>query len=338
MLEGAEVVAAGAVPVWKVGDFAFKGFPPRKRERMRHEFRMLELVNGLRIAPSPGIFNVAKNAPSHIACGYFSMSAHSWDLKRCVDSVPSHILSMRSALAIGHQLADRIETLHGMGLLHTGLKPENVCWEDDSCQSLILIDFERCKPWRRDTYRLWRSEHNTDEDADEISLKAGVLTNHAYALQSRSGMFSHHLANIHDSQLSRRGEMESIVYIIVSLVGGLPWDTEDSAWDPAHEQYDAKVRWRNRVGRGNMSSFPNPKDGETLHSLITSVRTENYNFGKTPSYKRFHAELDAAQVSIGVDPGERVAPWEWRVRPVKTTYYGWAESIMEATIAAVNGE
>lgn len=54
--------------------------------------------------------------------------------------------SVKTAIQIGLQLLDRLESLHKLGYLHCDLKPDNILlrsddWNSTTSSEIILIDF-----------------------------------------------------------------------------------------------------------------------------------------------------------------------------------------------------
>lgn len=110
-------------------------------------------------------------------------------------------LDLITVSRIGIQMIQRLQLIHEKGLIHRDIKPDNWLFGKDL---LYLIDFGFCK-----RYKL--------EDGNHISLKQ---------TSNIIGTLNYISLNVHQRlEPSRRDDLESVVYVLIYLLDGLPWDS-----------------------------------------------------------------------------------------------------------------
>lgn len=109
-------------------------------------------------------------------------------------------LDLITVSKIGIQMIQRLQLIHEKGLIHRDVKPDNWLFKTDL---LYLIDFGFCK-----RYKL--------PDGSHIPLKQ---------TSNIIGTLNYISLNVHYRlEPSRRDDLESVVYILIYLLDGLPWD------------------------------------------------------------------------------------------------------------------
>jgi serine/threonine protein kinase len=108
-------------------------------------------------------------------------------------------LSLPMALAIGRQMIERLEYIHGRGLIHRDVKPDNFLLGRKELSSTIhLIDFGFCKRY-------------TDNDGQHIPM----VKDGSHMIGTPNFVSIHILDGITPS---RRDDIESCIYIILYLI------------------------------------------------------------------------------------------------------------------------
>ena len=105
---------------------------------------------------------------------------------------------------VGIQMIQRIQFLHSKGLVHRDIKPANFLFGlNNNVHILYLIDFGFCKKYKlaNDKHILFKSTSNIIGTMNFISL------------------------NVHKKiEPSRRDDLESIIYILLYLLGEMVWE------------------------------------------------------------------------------------------------------------------
>ena len=128
--------------------------------------------------------------------------------------------SLKTTLMIGDQMISRLEYVHDKCYVHRDLKPENFLVGMGYCTNKIyLIDYGLAKRYR--------------QDDKHISFKAGnklVGTARYASVNSHLGI-----------RLSRRDDLESLLYILVYFLKGmLPW--QNLKYKDKNDKYQAILR------------------------------------------------------------------------------------------------
>ena len=124
------------------------------------------------------------------------------------ESLQSHIdtygpFSLLDATSIGAQMVERIEYVHGCGLIHRDIKPDNFLFGlNDQREKLYLIDFGFCK-------------------------KCNSAREPPKRMTSILGTPNYVSISVHDlNEPNKHDDIESVLYTMLYLYyGKLPWDT-----------------------------------------------------------------------------------------------------------------
>jgi len=140
---------------------------------------------------------------------FIVMPRYGKDLQTRIDESKSS-LSLESTSHLATQIIDSLEYLHSQGYVHKDLKANNMIFKRDQKgmnDKLFLVDFGLASRY------LHLGIHRPFEP-DQRSAHEGTLE-----YVSRDG---------HLGCVSRRGDMECLLYVIIEWLGGhLPWDTDE---------------------------------------------------------------------------------------------------------------
>lgn len=135
------------------------------------------------------------------------------------DTLPLDIV-----LEVGAQLVEGLRDLHRLGYVHTGIKPENLCWRakrptSRAAVDVVILDLERAEPYLKATSESNKLEHVPDK---QISWPL---------FGDRTGMFMGvHLYR--SKTTTRMDDLEAVYWVMVALLaGGLPWRPTDCRKD-----------------------------------------------------------------------------------------------------------
>lgn len=164
-------------------------------------------------------------------------------------SIKSKKFSIIEAFRVGKIIVEIVEYIHSKGFLHRDLKPDNFLFENETSLSIKIIDFGLAKK-----YKDFNNEH--------IPFKIGTSLVGSINYSSISAL--------EGVELSRRDDLESIIYIILFLMEGrIPW--ENMSYKDV-----IKIKMQYSV--------------EPLSNLISYCR--NMKFEETPDYKIFTGFLE----------------------------------------------
>jgi len=109
-------------------------------------------------------------------------------------------ISLDVVLQIGKQLVERLRFIHGMGLIHRDIKPDNFLIGENN--TIFIIDFGLCKKY------IISNKHIENKKLNKIIGTPNFVS-----------------VNVHNlNQPSRRDDVESVVYVLLYLYfGGLDW-------------------------------------------------------------------------------------------------------------------
>lgn len=114
-------------------------------------------------------------------------------------------LTLRTVVALAHQLIDRIEMVHASSYVHRDVKPDNfLVGRGDTVGVVHIIDFGLAKPYRN-PHSLEHIPYREDKNLTGTARYASINT---------------HLG----IEPSRRDDLESLGYVLLYLLrGSLPW-------------------------------------------------------------------------------------------------------------------
>ena len=120
-------------------------------------------------------------------------------------SLASKTFSLVDSFSIGQKIVKILSFIHGKGLIHRDIKPDNFVFSQDGTD-VYIIDFGLCKKY-------------IDNDNKHIEIKSG---------KTIIGTPNFVSVNVHNGvEPSRRDDLISLAYIILYLInGGLPWIRE----------------------------------------------------------------------------------------------------------------
>jgi casein kinase I family protein HRR25 len=163
------------------------------------------------------------------------------------ESLASKTYSLVDSFSIGQKIVKILSFIHGKGLIHRDIKPDNFVFNQDGTD-VYIIDFGLCKKY-------------IDNDNKHIEMKSG---------KTIIGTPNFVSTNIHNGvEPSRRDDLISVAYIILYLInGGLPWQTKREIKD-IKRQKQLILQWCNTP--------------EELIEYLTYC--ENLKFDETPDYE-----------------------------------------------------
>lgn len=129
------------------------------------------------------------------------------DLKKLLEHCKGKF-SLKTSLMLADQLFSIFEYIHSRQIIHRDVKPENITMGGSSnFFQAHLIDFGLAKKFIK------------DEDEEHIPFKTGKST-------LGSPIFAS-INNLQGNELSRRDDLESMLYCIIKFVAGyLPWEVD----------------------------------------------------------------------------------------------------------------
>jgi len=162
------------------------------------------------------------------------------------NSLASKTFSLVDSFSIGQKIVKILSFIHGKGLIHRDVKPDNFVFNQDGTE-VYIIDFGLCKKY-------------IDHDNKHIEMKSG---------KTIIGTPNFVSTSIHNGlEPSRRDDLISVAYIILYLInGGLPWQTKREMKD-IKRQKQLILQWCNTP--------------EELIEYLTYC--ENLKFDETPDY------------------------------------------------------
>lgn len=181
-------------------------------------------------------------------------------------------LPAKIVLALGARVLKHLQYIHGMGLIHRDLKPQNIMLgSEPSSREVYIIDFGL-------------SKRVILEDGSHISYcenKGGLTGTPRYA------SVSSHMC----IEQSRRDDLESLLYIMAFLRSGrLPWQGTRG---------ERKERYKKILKKKRMISDVELSDGwpaPFFHDFVSTIRS--LRFSEKPDYKHLLKLLLQAHDSI----------------------------------------
>merc|ERR1712018_554834 len=186
---------------------------------------------------------------------FIVMPKYGADLQTILDDSKTHILSAKTAANIALQMLDCFEYLHSKGYVHKDLKGANVLFSQDHDHSkgalgkVYLVDFGLVSKYKN------LGLHKAFEP-DQRSAHEGTLE-----YTSRDA---------HLGCVSRRGDIEVLLYVLIDWMGGkLPWDVDESLKPTVIQQM--KIEAFRDVPTFMKKTFPNGNCPSFIESLMYAV-------------------------------------------------------------------
>jgi len=198
------------------------------------------------------------------------MPRYGTDLQTVIDKQKT-ALSLENTSSIAIQVIDSLEYLHSMGYVHKDLKGNNMIFTRDQKgvnDKIFLVDYGLASRY------LHMGIHRPFEP-DMRSAHEGTLE-----YVSRDG---------HLGCVSRRGDMECLLYVIIEWLGGhLPWDTDtDDRLKPDTIQKMKIDAFHDVKGFLTHKAFKGQTYPQLLEDLMNLVK--RMRFEEAPDYNLFRS-------------------------------------------------
>jgi len=203
---------------------------------------------------------------------FIVMPRYGTDLQTVLDNQKS-ALSLENTASVATQVLDSLEYLHSMGYVHKDLKGNNLIFKRDHKginDKIFLVDYGLASRY------IHMGIHRPFEP-DQRSAHEGTLE-----YVSRDG---------HLGCVSRRGDMECLLYVVIEWLGGhLPWDTEDDTTDRLKPNVIQQMKieaFHDIKGFLSFKAFKGktyPPMVEDLMNLVKQMR-----FEEAPDYHKFRS-------------------------------------------------
>ena len=170
-----------------------------KRKELQTEIEFLESME--RTPHLPVCIDFGKDKKKGFSYGVFELLGPS--LAAIKRILPEHRFSLAEVCRLGSEMLKCIQTVHGVGYIHSDIKPGNFLLRPNAECPVCLVDFGLVKPYFK-------------ADGEHIPLETGVgfIGTCRYASLHAHGGIS----------LSRRDDLISWFYSLVEMaVGKLPW-------------------------------------------------------------------------------------------------------------------
>ncbi|KAI0696960.1 kinase-like domain-containing protein, partial [Cerioporus squamosus] len=219
-----------------------------KHPRLLHEACALVLLQGHRTIPLVYAWGRSQYHK------YLALQLFETDLNALMTK-----LTLCNLVAISHQILDGLEYIHSHGIVHCDIKPSNlmpVRSEEANSGCVRIIDFGICRPYRDAT----TSEHLPDKGAPR-----SIGTPDYMSLNS----------HLHHSP-SRRDDIESLSYTILSLIAGrLPWDSSIRRRLSSRCLFALKKQWTGArlAGLDHLSEFASSSTTPVVWNTQTNPTT-----------------------------------------------------------------
>lgn len=175
-------------------------------------------------------------------------------------------LSMKSVLMIGVQVLKRLEKIHGWGIIHRDMKPDNLLMGSTTSSTVYLIDFGVS------------SSILDKSTGGHIAMKSGnkriIGTPEFASIASHEG-----------NTMSRRDDLQSLGYVLVYLAKGcLPWSRKERSSKILKKKKTIDIMELGQglpgqvseyLSRVNELRFEERPDYEALRDMLESALREN---------------------------------------------------------------
>ena len=174
---------------------------------------------------------------------------------------PAPLMDARTAAHVARCVLRSLRVIHGVGFVHRDIKPENLLWRrHPGTDPVFLIDFGLAK----------RLINVDGSHVPRSTTKALVGTPQYAALHAHLG-----------DELSRRDDLESLVYVLVYLVkGSLPWQHVKE--EPSNPMFEAMGAVKEGIRSAELIEGIEPALGAALQATLhVAYGTE---FNQCPDY------------------------------------------------------
>ena len=228
-----------------------------EKEMLKHEANIYRVLNGLSQIP------VMRNFGREGNFSYLVMDLLNESLEDIRQT--KGLFSVNKLAKIAVDIINVLEQIHGRGIVHRDIKPQNFLLRKNKYGSeVVIIDFGLSRSYK-------------DENLNHISLKTG---------RSMVGTARYASLNVHEGiTYSRRDDLESVGYMLVYLfTGRLPWQGMKA---------DDKISKYNKIKEVKKLYKNDPKNNSPSMLLDTKLPLEftiyfNYihslSFSDKPNY------------------------------------------------------
>lgn len=171
---------------------------------LQHEYQIYQELHNSNYTPVvPNIYWFGTNKFNNVDSDIMVMQPLGESLQTLHASC-NNKFSLKTTLMVGLQMFDRIKALHDNSFIHRDLKPDNFLIGINNNKHLIyLIDLGLAKRFK---------------NKDRVHIK--FVTGKKLVGTARYASINSHIGN----ELSRRDDMESLIYLLIYFVkGSLPW-------------------------------------------------------------------------------------------------------------------
>ena len=228
----------------------------RGPSQLEFEFRIYQMLEGCRGTPKVHDF-FTHRTPDGGSFNVLIMDRLGRSIQDVLEQRGGK-LPTKTALAIGARVLRHLQIIHGEGLIHRDLKPQNLMLAEKAEKEVYLIDFGLAK---------------RVIDADGVHIpyyeKGNGLTG-----TPRFASVSSHMG----IEQSRRDDLESLIYIIIYLKKGrLPWQ---GTRGERKERYKKILKKKRTISDAKLAEgFPQP-----FQDFVKEIRS--LRFKDEPPYNR----------------------------------------------------
>lgn len=182
------------------------------------------------------------------------------------------------------QMLEILSKIHAQGIVYRDLKPENICIGLNNPNKIYLIDFGLAKP-----FMVKKKDEKGRERMEHIPLSEGrnlIGTPRYASLHSHNGL-----------ELSRRDDLESLIYVGVFLLRGtLPW---------CGIQAESRVEKYIMIKESKIETTPQELcEGLPVEVAEIAAYTKGLEFAETPDYAMMLSALRKCMNRLNLKEGE----------------------------------